>query len=151
VGITSRKDIYAEVARSWYNAQYMEKTGTPLIETPVHQEYEDEEEPTEARMAQAALDRRTAGLFKAGVSGNPAGRPKGKSLKEWGREYLAGLSDEERFDFFSGIAKIDLWKMIEGNPTEDRNIKVSIPTPILGGITQEHTQLPAGTDNTEPT
>ena len=35
-------------------------------------------------------------LFKKGQSGNPAGRPPGKSLKEYARAMLAAMTDEER-------------------------------------------------------
>ena len=57
-------------------------------------------------------------LFKKGNSGGP-GRPKGKSLKEYSREYLACLTDEERQTFLEGLPKIDIWKMAEGNPEND--------------------------------
>lgn len=54
-------------------------------------------------------------LFKKGNPGGP-GRPVGKSLKEYSREYLASLTDEERQEFLEGLPKIDIWKMAEGNP-----------------------------------
>lgn len=61
-------------------------------------------------------------LFKKGNPGSP-GRPKGKSLKEYSREYLATLTDEERQVFLEGLPKIDIWKMAEGNPKQDTEIK----------------------------
>lgn len=54
--------------------------------------------------------------FKKGQSGNPKGRTPGKSLKEYAKEYLSGLSDEERLDYFEGMNKKDIWLMAEGNP-----------------------------------
>jgi hypothetical protein len=74
--------------------------------------------------------------FKKGVSGNPGGRPKGTvSLKTYARNYLMGLSEEEKYDFMEGLNKIDVWKMAEGNAKQDTStdIKVTMPTPILGG------------------
>lgn len=55
-------------------------------------------------------------LWKKGQSGNILGRPKGKTMKEWAREYLSKMTDEERDDFMQGIPKEIIWKMSEGNP-----------------------------------
>lgn len=60
--------------------------------------------------------------FKKGQSGNPKGRHPGKSLKEFAKEYLAGLSDEERLSFFEGMNKADIWKMAEGNPANNTDV-----------------------------
>ena len=62
-------------------------------------------------------------LFKKGQKPGP-GRPKGsgKSLKEYSREYLASMTDEERLEFMEGLPKIDIWKMAEGNPKADMDI-----------------------------
>ena len=60
-------------------------------------------------------------LFKKGNPGGP-GRPVGKSLKEYSREYLASLTDEERQEFLEGLPKIDIWKMAEGNPKQDTDL-----------------------------
>lgn len=56
------------------------------------------------------------GTFKKGVSGNLAGRPKGKTLKEWRREKLMEMSDDERLEFLKTIPNSEQWRMAEGNP-----------------------------------
>ena len=73
-------------------------------------------------------------LFKKGNPGGP-GRPVGKSLKEYSREYLASLTDEERQEFLEGIPKAEIWKMAEGNPHQSTDTKVELkPSPLLNAI-----------------
>ncbi len=60
--------------------------------------------------------------FKKGQSGNPKGRHPGKSLKEYAKEYLASLTEEERIEYFEGMNKLDIWKMSEGNPANATDI-----------------------------
>ena len=52
------------------------------------------------------------------------GRPKGKSMKEYSREFLASMTDEERQEFMEGIPKVDIWKMAEGNPENKIDAKI---------------------------
>lgn len=74
-------------------------------------------------------------MWKPGQSGNPKGRPKEKTMKEWARDVLQKMTDEERKKFFIGMPKEVIWKMAEGNPAQDltsggEKIKV---VPIYGG------------------
>jgi hypothetical protein len=74
--------------------------------------------------------------FKPGQSGNPKGRPKGPSLKEWSRAYIESMTDEERLEFMKGIDKKVIWEMAEGKAaqTVDSNVKVEMPQPLLDHV-----------------
>jgi hypothetical protein len=88
---------------------------------------EDDFEP-EAPVEQpkSSLKGRAAHLapwqFKKGQSGNPLGGTPGKSMKEFAKEYLAGLTDDERIEYFEGMNKADIWKMAEGNPANATDV-----------------------------
>lgn len=88
-----------------------------------------EEPEIQAKNKQNPVDRIQPYQWKKGQSGNIMGRPKGKTMKEYAREYLARMNEEERDAFMEGIAKESIWKMAEGNPhsTGDQNVHVVMP------------------------
>lgn len=62
-------------------------------------------------------------LWKKGFCPNPGGRPKGKSMKEYARQYLANLTDEEKDAWLEGLPKEVIFKMAEGNPAQETKLE----------------------------
>jgi hypothetical protein len=61
-------------------------------------------------------------IWKKGQSGNMNGRPKGKTLKEFAREYLESLPDDEKVEYLASLPTEIVWKMAEGNPATNTDI-----------------------------
>lgn len=69
--------------------------------------------------------------FKKGQSGNPKGRPPGKSLKERAKAMLNAMTEEEEQEFFAGIDKKTIWEMAEGKAKQDMDISGEIISKII--------------------
>lgn len=69
--------------------------------------------------------------FKKGQSGNPKGRPLGKSLKERAKVMLQSMTPEEEQEFLEGIDKRIIWEMAEGKPKQDMEVSGELTTKII--------------------
>lgn len=70
------------------------------------------------------------GFFLPGNPGGP-GRPKGQTLKEWVREKLIGMEEQERLAFLKGIPRDVIWRMAEGNPRNDVELSGQVVSKVI--------------------
>lgn len=79
-------------------------------------------------------NRNPDGTFKPGQSGNPAGRPKGETLKEFARRYYLGMTDEEKIAYIKIVEEKRpgfAWEMGEGKAKQDMDVSVDMAPKII--------------------
>lgn len=85
--------------------------------------------------------------FKKGQSGNPAGRPPGKSLKTFAREFLEDLPDDEKVEYLASLPPEIVWKMAEGLPQQDvTSGGEKLPAPLLNVLHNDSNTKDSGTE-----
>ena len=85
------------------------------------------------------------GRLLPGNTANPAGRPKGQSMKEYWKHRFASMTPEDKLAWIKAnkVSGDVIWRMAEGQPKqsldggEDENGQ---PIPILGGISTLNVQ-----------
>lgn len=100
---------------------------------------EEDVEETGMQAESSKYDHLKPWQFKKGQSGNPTGKAKGTiSLKVFAKNYIQGLTDEEKLEFLEGIDKKTVWEMSEGKAKQDMEHSGSLTiTQVLNDIEDE--------------
>ena len=99
------------------------------------EETQDAETPIEIAAKQRSKQRSLQNIepykWKTGQSGNPAGRKPGPTLKEWVRQRLLEMDDNDRAEFLKTVPREIVWKMAEGNPKDETTVKIKNISDVL--------------------
>jgi len=79
-------------------------------------------------------------IWKKGVSANPAGRPKGKTLKTFAREYLESIPDEDKLAYLASIDPRIVWEMAEGKAKQEieADVKATLVVEISEAVAKKN-------------
>lgn len=72
----------------------------------------------------AKVKRDAKGKLLPGHGLKSPGRPLGQTMKEFARQYLMSMTDEEKVLFMKNVGDETVWKMAEGNPAQDNTHNV---------------------------
>ncbi len=88
-------------------------------------------------------------LFKKG--NKLGGRKPGKSLKEYARQYLSMMNDDEKIKFMNSLDPDIVWRMAEGNPAQDDSLAVkgTLTIEISKEGAEKYDINPTSSDNTK--
>lgn len=90
-----------------------------------------------------------AHVYKKGQSGNPGGRPK-NTLKEYSKQKLAEMTEDEREAFLEGIDKKTIWEMAEGKAEAKTDLYIKeLPKPIVDVIPKDNSNKEDNSINQE--
>ena len=77
------------------------------------------------------------GRLLPGSTANPQGRPKGQTLKEYARAFLASKTEEEKLEYIKSMPPEFVWRMAEGNPANAEKVDLKIQEKNASALTQK--------------
>ena len=109
-----------------------------------------EENQDKQEIKEDPYKRDSKGRLMPGTKGGP-GRTKGKTMKEFAREFLMTMNNDRKKAFLNSLDPSIVWRMAEGNPANDLNVAGEIRLPLyLPTELLEKNEIPTLPPGTEP-